>query len=231
LYLGFASQYNLPPVESGTGNPDEEIKKIYRGRSQTCNSFITGRKLVDYLLNQCNSGARIEYSPVTKVELVCGQLKGMAMLDAADEGIPHRMWNRIDEFEIIDRLRAEVYQEVQQSISEIENQLRSAGIDIFEADPERMKLVWSMALQVLGFVFLDLGDCAVYASALLAEADEIITGDRYFRYVVNENAEVFPDENKRLYFQQAKADLRQIVADAIGIDVSEVYLPKAPKNW
>lgn len=153
------------------------------------------------------------------------------MLDAADEGIPHRMWNRIDEFEIIDRLRAEVYQEVQQSISEIENQLRSAGIDIFEADPERMKLVWSMALQVLGFVFLDLGDCAVYASALLAEADEIITGDRYFRYVVNENAEVFPDENKRLYFQQAKADLRQIVADAIGIDVSEVYLPKAPKNW
>lgn len=233
LYLGFAKQHNLPPVGTSTDNPDDIIENRYRNRKKTGQSFKTGRKLVNYLLNSCNEGARIEYSPVTKVELMCGQLRGKAMLNAAEEGIPYRMWNRIDEREILDRLQSDVYAEVWQEMENLDELFSSAGIDIEESNRERMKSVWLMAQQILRFVFLDLGDCAVYASALLAEADELITDDGYFRDLVNaiENANVHREVEKREYFGKLETELKQIVADAIGIKASEVKLPKAPKNW
>ncbi len=233
LYLGFAKEHNLRPFGTSSDNPDDIIENRYRNRTKTCQSFKTGRKLVDYLLKSCNEGARIEYSPVTKVELTCGKLRGKAMLNAAEEGISYRMWNRIDEREILDRLQSDVYEEVWQEMENIDDLFSSAGIDIEESNPERMKSVWLMAGQVLRFVFLDLGDCAVYASALLAETDELITDDGYFRMVVNaiQNANVHPVVEKREYFGKVETELKQIVADAIGIEVSEVKLPKAPKNW
>lgn len=233
LYLGFAKQHNLPPFGTSSDNPDDVIKNRYKNRKKIGQSFKTGRKLVDYLLKQCNEGAKIEYSPVTKVELMCGKLRGKAMLNAAEEGIPYRMWNRINEDEILDRLQSDVYEEVWQEMENLDDLFSSAGIDIEETDPERMKSVWLMAQQVLRFVFLDLGDCAVYASALLAEADELITDDGYFRTIVNgiENNKVHPVVEKREYFGKVETELKQIVADAIGIKASEVKLPEAPKNW
>ena len=233
LYLGFAKNQDLPPFGTKADNPDDIIKNQFQSRKKTRQSFITGRKLVEYLLQQCNDGAIIEYSPVTKVELICGRLRGKAMLNAAEEGIPYRMWNRINEDEILDRLQSDAYEEVWQEMENLDDLFSSAGINIQESNPERMKSVWLMAGQVLRFVFLDLGDCAVYASALLAEADELVTDDGYFRYLVNaiENAGVHPDDEKREHFLRVQQELKQILAGAIGISASEVKLPEAPKKW
>jgi hypothetical protein len=233
LYLGFARQHDLLPVGGSTGDPIVELKKAFDQRSQTFHSFDTGRKIVNYLRGLHDSGARIEYSPVTRLELVCGLLRGKAVLDAANEGIPHRIWNRIDEREIFHRLSVENYTEVQTDAEGLEDLFQAGGIKLVETDPGRMSEVWRLAQLLLSVVFLDLGDSAVYASSLLAEAEELLTTDSYLHWVANaiENPGGIQETEEQAYFHQARAKVVQLVSEAIGIGVSEVCLPKAAKRW
>jgi hypothetical protein len=233
LYLGFARQHDLPPVGGSTGDPAAELKKAFGQRGQTLRSFDTGRKIVTYLQDRHDSGARIEYSPVTRLELVCGLLRGRAVLDAANEGIPHRMWNRIDEHEVFHRLSVKDYTEIQTDAEGLEELFQVGGIRLVETDPRRMSEVWRLAQLLLGVVFLDVGDSAVYASSLLAEADELLTTNGYLHWIANaiENPGGIQEPEEQTYFHQARSKLVQLVSQAIGIEVSEVHLPKAAKRW
>lgn len=233
LYVGFARQHDLPPVGGSTGDPVAALKKTFGQRGQTLSSFDTGRKIVTYLKDKHDSGARVEYSPVTRLELVCGLLRGKAVLDAANEGIPHRMWNRIDEREVFHRLSAEDYTEVQTDAEGLEELFQAGGIKLVETDPRRMSEVWRLVQLLLSVVFLDFGDSAVYASSLLAEADELLTTDGYLHWIANaiENPGGIQEPEERAYFHQARSKVIQLVSEAISIGVSEVRLPKAAKRW
>lgn len=230
LFLRFAKKRDLPPVGTGPGNSEEEIKQEFVGQAQF--NHDRGRKLVDYLLKQGNREARIEYSPVTRLELTAGLLRGKAILHAAEEGVAHRMWNRMDETEILSRLDPSAFADILNSVSDLETDFDEAGIVLVEADPKKQSETWSLASQILGVTFLDLGDCAIYASALLAEADELVTADNYFRQVVNymqNPGGAMP--HQRAYFRDANNKMKILLSGAIGINVSEVVLPKAPRNW
>lgn len=230
LYIIFAKEHSLPPVGDSADDPKDKIKQTFSGGTQ--NSYQNGRRLVDYLLQRSEDDWRIEYSPVAQLELASGLLRGKAMLEAASEGFTHRMWNRMDEREILDRLSPEHFAEVAEAISKLGAEFQSVGIDLIKADPNEMSEVWTLASQVIGVTFLDLGDCAVYASALLAEADEILTNDGYFREIVSnlENPGGAKPHQKE-YFQEASRRLKKILVDAISVSDAEVKLPTAPKNW
>ncbi len=79
---------------------------------------------------------------------------------------------------------------------------------------------------------LDFGDCAIYASALLAEADQLITTDRYFRDTASRvhNPGGAPP-HQQAHFANVKRKMEALLATAIGIDASEVNLPEARKDW
>jgi len=237
LYLCFAQKHDLPPLGSSQQDPDEILEGTYRGRTRVFQNHVAGRKIVEYLRGRCESGARVEFSPMSQLELVCGLLRGRAVLDAADEGIPSRMWNRMDEDEILDRLRTDTYDEVQRDTGEIEDQFLAAGIILHETDPQRTREIWSVSRRLLGLVFLDTSDCAVYASALLAEADELLTADVYFRGIVNRlaNPAGIPDPESKKRFEQARELLIKLISEAIapeGFNDQHPYrLPTAPKKW
>jgi len=225
LYLKFAIDHNLPPVGSSTTDPVEEIKKAFVGRTR--GSYEKGLKLTEYLRNRVATGARIEYSPITPLEIACGLLRGAGIVDATSEGITHRMWSQINQDEILNRLRPDTYEQIRFATDDLEDDFEKAGITIGEANPEMMRDVWMLARQILTVIFLDVGDSIVYASALLAIADELITRDGYFNKVINgiENPDsAVPDEQD--YFRQVHDKIVDFVSAAIRINPSDVKLPK-----
>jgi hypothetical protein len=143
------------------------------------------------------------------------------------------MWNRIDEHEVFHRLSVEAYTETQTDAEGLEELFQAGGIRLIETNPRRMSEVWRLAQLLLGVIFLDVGDSAVYASSLLAEADELLTTDRYLHWIANgiENPGGIQRPEEQAYFHQARTKVVDLVSKAIGIEVSEVRLPKAPKRW
>jgi hypothetical protein len=75
---------------------------------------------------------RVEYSPITTFELICGLLRGRAMLDAAQARLAHRMRGHIDEAEILEPLNDAAYQEVDQETRDLENAFLKAGVRLAE---------------------------------------------------------------------------------------------------
>jgi hypothetical protein len=143
------------------------------------------------------------------------------------------MWNRMDEDEILGRLRIQDYAAVEKATSDLEDQFAKAGVPIEETNPQHMNDVWALAKTLLGTVFLEVGDCIVYASALLAEADELLSADRYLRFVANaiENPTALPDAAEQAFFSDVRAKITQGVSRAVGVDAGQINLPKAPQGW
>lgn len=211
------------------GTVDAALKKLVTGR-KTQDNVIKGRRIVDYLCAQTVAKADVLYSLASQFELTYGQLRGRAIQDAAAEGIPFRMWSRLDEQEISDRLSLQAHRAVQREVGDLESVFQEAGIQLATLDPSRTAPVWSLMRTIMAHVFLDLGDCTVYAHALLAEASGVITADGYFGDVVagiaNPGAGV-GGQNAQERFRRAKAALTKFLALEIGIDPKDVQLPKS----
>jgi hypothetical protein len=228
LYIDFAEKEGLAPFSTGDFSAAAaQLKARFLGR--TLNSYTKGSKLVEYLRKRCAAdSAQVEYCPVTGLEVICGLLRGKAILDAAQEGITHRMWGKIEEAEILDRLTPAIYNDVQQHVTDVEGQFQKAGIDLRETDPGRLRETWGLARALLGLIYLDVDDAIVYASALLAEADEFLTADSYLKTLANniQNAGGLTEPDKT-YFLTVQGAIANLLAKMIGVSVAEVTLPKA----
>ena len=62
-------------------------------------SLQKGRRIIAFVLQE---DAQVEFSHVSKIELLGGRVRGAVIENAAREGIPDRMWSRIGEKEIRD---------------------------------------------------------------------------------------------------------------------------------
>lgn len=228
LYLSLARDQSLPPFGAGSGDINNDLNAACGRAGKAIHSYRSGHKYFEYLEAACNAGTAVEYSPITRLELVCNTLRGRAVLHAASEGMPSRMWSRMYEDEILHRLELNVYEEVGKEADEIDNLFGSAGVTIREISPRRMSEVWPVAKLLLGLIFLEVGDCLVYTSALLAEADELWTSDGYFKNVTTwiENPGGSPP-NKQTYFRDVKDRIVALVARARSIAESDVHLPKS----
>ncbi len=228
LYLGLVRKYKLRPIGKSTKDPDQVIRNEFKGRAQ--DNVKQGRQIVEFLRSKCESGARVVYSPITCLELVAGLLRGKAIISAAREGTPQRMWNRIDEREILARLDEAAYRAAKGAAETCEVACEAYGIAVNRADPTRMRDVWILAEKMLEYVFLDAGDSLVFASSLLEMADEVITYDRYLRSIITSIQNpggARPEE--RDYFKRIRPDLVRLVAKATALQTSEVRLPRVSK--
>lgn len=230
LYLEFARTNILPPFGLAPSDVGATINALVPTSRNLQDNLKKGWRLVEYLRPRSNAGDTIQYSPVAQVELVSGRLRGEAILDAASENIPHRLWTRFDEREIFARLEWDVYERIQTEINDLDHLFHTAGVDVTPVDAPTMAQVWAVARRVLGCIYLELGGCAVYASALLVEATELLSGDNYFRELVGwvHNPGSAPP-HARTHFGRANAYLKSIVATAIGVEASKIHLPTASK--
>lgn len=139
--------------------------------------YKNGYFIVRYLRAKSNAKAALYYSPITRLELLCGALRGKAIKKAASARVPNRWYSSMEETEIRDQLEPAGYGRVTAELADIEDQFVRAGITLNEQ--EAGFEVWQAARLILENVFVSVQDCIVYASAFQLQATELITSDRY----------------------------------------------------
>lgn len=180
LFMRFAERNNLigeTNREALNDRIDESADGNYR------DSIRSGCNIVHVALQQ---DALLEYSPVSKIELLSGRVRGAVIENAAKEGVPDRMWSRIYERDIRDRSIEEDLNRIRTRVDGLVSVLERWGIVLVCAsDGSRTMDVLELAAVIVGFVYMGAADSIVYASAIAAKAEYLVTGDGYLNETVN----------------------------------------------
>ena len=224
LYLARAEREGLYPFAAG----EDTIAKAreHLGNVQDSNLKKGLKQGLDIVTGLAGPevDVRVEYSPVSELELIAGRAKGRAIVSAAREGIPDRMWTRFHEPEVSERLTMADLSEVKTSVERLGSAMERAGIPATVSDPERTRDALDLAKEIAGLVYLRMADSVIYASALVAGADCLITRDEYFRKTVNH---IRNGENT---YVEIKQKLRVLVGQVMLTDSDNIALPEAKRE-
>lgn len=221
LYLTFAEEqslYPFAPEEAAIAEAEEHLGREHGGELRK-----RLKQGLDIVASLARSDVRIEYSPVSELELMAGRARGRAVENAAKEGIPDRMWTRFREEEISARLTTADLTDIRTKVEGLGSALERAGILATVSDPRRTRDVFDLAKDITGLVYLEMADSVIYASALIAGADYLITGDEYFRRTVNRI------RTGQKPYEEARRKLRDVIGQ-ITLDHSDrIALPEAKR--
>ena len=222
LYLEHAKEKNLFPfgAESTKNRKDDAIEEVNSfAEVDLKRSLKRGLQTFDFLLTQ---DVQVQYAPVSEIELLNGRIRGKAIVSMAKEGVPERMWSRIGEKEVRERMSLEDMTETKQEIDRLLSLLDESGVVVKLYEIDRVRDVLELAKGVDGLVYMQAMDSIIYASAILARADFLITNDGYVRDTINlicgEDGERYAEVNKRL-----KDLVRQFTMET----ADDVVLPNA----
>lgn len=176
LALSFAAVHGIDLGTEDVANFKTTVKAQGVGAEDY---FEKGAWTVRYLISRCAENAVYYYSPLTRLELLCGGLRGEAIKHAASVGVPNRWFNRIPEDEVCLHLEPNGYAFVQTHHTNVEASFQAAGVAVNELPLDAD--VWQLAKALMENVFIDVQDCVIYASAMCAQANELITFDGFVR--------------------------------------------------
>lgn len=181
IYLERATRDNLYPFK--TESPDESAKHLEKIPDKELKRRLAqGLRTLDYLKKD---DLQVECSIVSKIELITGRTRGKAIEHAAQEGIPDRMWSRrFAESEIRERVSNADMNGISDRIDRIFSNIEESNITVLSRE-RRMQDVLELAGDISGLIYMGTIDCIIYAGALIARADYLITSDEYFRKTVN----------------------------------------------
>ena len=219
LYLTHANSESLYPFCPNDGTSDEAKARL---RTLTPKKFRESLdKGLEVIADLAASDLQIEYSPVSELELIAGRARGRAIETAAKEGIPDRMWTRFRDEEVGSRLNSKDLAEIGSGIESLSASLEKAGMSVTVNDPGRTRDIFTLARNIGSLVYLGFADSVIYASALIAEADYLMTFDKYLKKTVNRIRTGSPDVRKRLL---------TVMERIILVDAKKVTLPLATKR-
>ena len=180
LFVRFAERHDL----IGETEPcalQDPIDALPKGTYR--DSIRSGCNIIAFALQE---DALVEYSPVSKVELLSGRVKGAAIENAAKEGVPDRMWSRMYEEEIRDRSTEQDLSRIRTRIEDLNSVLDQWGVVlVYGSYGSRAIDVLELATVIVGFIYMGAADSIVYASAIATRADYLVTGDSYLYKTVN----------------------------------------------
>lgn len=128
----------------------------------------------------------VEYSPISELELLTGRTRGAAIISMAKEQVPPRMWTRLRERDIRARVSSEEMANIEASVKKLEENLDKLKVRVIgRTSPEKTRDALEFALEIVGLVYIESVDSIIYASALLADAQHLVTSDSQFRKVIN----------------------------------------------
>ena len=224
-YLGHAREANLYPwIANLASHEEDDAIDEAKGSLDDCredgyrDSLKRGLSAIGRIRK---AHVRAEYSLVSALELLSGRARGKAVLQAAAEGVPERMWSRFPDREVGRRVTGNDLREAKKGVDGIAQLLREAGIEASATDAGRMRDVIDVANALGGVVFLSAMDSVIYANALAIEADYLLTADRYVRWVVNCIRN--PDNQQ---FSEIKVKVEAIVRRIVLLDGDTVRLPE-----
>ena len=215
LYLSRAKERGLFPFGGDETAAEEHVKSMTG--ADLAKSLGKGLRVVRSLRRD---NPRVEYSTASELELLAGRAKGKAIEKAAAEGVPDRMWSRLGEKDIAERLRASDFTQIAGGVDRFSGMFQDAGIDATVSSADHGRDVLAIAKEVMGLVYLSVIDSVIYAEAIAAQADHIVSADDYLRKTVHRvKNEVSPEGTG--------AKLQERVAVLLSRDPKSVTLPGA----
>ena len=227
LYLNFATNHHLfpfgPIAQESTGSLAEAKKRIEQQKEkQFAQSLKNGFGVIYRAWNQ---DIQVRYAPVSELELIAGRLRGRAIVKAAKEELPDRMWTKFDEEEIRKRLSKEDNAEVTGQVGDVVSALTGAGVVIIPSDNRDTSYVLEMTRFLAGLIYLQPMDAIIYSAALIAQAHEFYTADGFLFHTVNR----IGNPHQSLEDKEISAEVRRRVANLMGWKIDDVILPEASK--
>ncbi len=215
LYLSRAKQGGLFPF----GGDEAAAEKYLSSMTEADLAKSLGKGL-RVVMSLRRDNARVEYSTASELELLAGRAKGKAIEKAAVEGVPDRMWSRLSEKDIAERLRASDFAQIAVGVDGLTGMLQDADIDATVSNTDRGRDVLAIAKEVMGLVYLSVIDSVIYAEAIAAQADRMISADDYLRKTVHGiKTDVSPEGTR--------ARLQERVAVLLSRDPGSITLPDA----
>ena len=215
LYLSRAKDRGLFPF----GGDEAAAEKHLSGMPEADPAKSLGKGL-RVVMSLRRDNPRVEYSTVSELELMAGKARGKAIEKAAAEGVPDRMWTRLYDQDIGKRLLASDLTRIAGAVDGLGGMLQDAGIDATVSNSDRGRDVLATAREVMELVYLSVIDSVIYAEAIAAQADRIISADDYLRKTVNR---IRNDGSWR----EARERLQERVAALLSRDPGSVTLPDA----
>lgn len=223
IYLDFAKEHRLFPlatedVESAKDIAGERVDEL--GEAKLKESLQQGLSTVHFLTTQ---DVEVQYAPASELELLAGRTKGKAIINAANEGIPDRMWSNFREHEIRDRVTVTDCSDTKTVIDRLSSTLTESGIAVETRDQNRTTEAMELAKGINGLVYIEAMDCIIYASAIVAQADYLITSDGYLKDTINH----IHDPKGEPRYNDIRRQLKQLVGGILLGKPEELQLPSA----
>ncbi len=210
IYLEYAQEKSLYPYsqdikEKAIANINEQAKADVKP------SLKRGLETVDYFRS---SGVQVQYSPISELELLTGKARGRALLRAAREGVPDRMYSRFLEKEISARVGVDDLKEVKEKVDGLTSLLEKLDVVVKMSRGDETRDVLELAKGINGLIYMQAMDSIIYASTLVAKADYLFTSDKYLRNTIN-RIQGLRSSGDTTRDREIRRQLRQLVSNII----------------
>ena len=228
IYLVYAKRKGLFPWHTQTSVPTKDSSRVvldHLTEKEFKRSLKRGLETVNFLATR---DVEVQYSSISELELITARTKGKAVLSAAKEGIPDRIWSHFEEPEIRDRLAPAALTATKKSVDELTSLLIDSNVAVNPPVPTQDRDVLDLAKGINGLVYMEAMDSIIYANALLAEADLLFTGDGYLRKTINliHNPRGL-DRYRRDRYRRIQQKLKRLVGKSVLGDAIKIQLPSA----
>ena len=180
------------------------------------------QKGLEIIIRLSRSDVQIEYALISELEMITGIAGGLARIEMAKEGVINRMWSRFSQQEIRDRITAEDLAKIRARIDVLGPMLEESGITVTQSNSNRTIEVLELAKGISGLIYMEEMDSIIYASALAAGADYLVTVDGYLRETVN-----YIRDSQDQRYEEIRLKLSKIVHEVILETSGEFELPIA----
>ena len=223
LYLLCARSEGLYPCcPDGTMDGAEEaVSRLAENDRPYRDTLRRGLAVVSRLLS---GQIEIQYSAVSEIELINTRAEGMARTRAAGSGVPRRMWSRFREEEIQKHVKSSELQLLREGVEDMMGTLRDVGVNVAQQRSRAAGEALELAKSIGGLIYLDVVDSVVYAGALVAQADHLLTSDSYLMKTANRIRTAGCEEWKSVRDAAREALANEILASKAP---EEVILPAA----
>ena len=225
IYLTHSNKYKYPNIREDTKSELERRLEDNKERENSNDAYIKsvrqGFGVIDFLRA---GNIRVEYSPISELELISGRIKGAAILAAARESIPDRMWSQFREPEVRERMSITETRQVSARMNVFLETLKELEISIGYSDLQKDRDVLGLAKEIVSLVYMAGMDSIIYAWAIFSRADYLITFDKSFKEVIDSVQKPVDD-----HYRYIASKLKRCVREVTLVNEEEIVLPRVPK--
>lgn len=230
LFFKLCMTVGLEPTNPSVLNDETLSKYGIQKKRLEMDRLQDGKKLFNYVVKEALLGSEIKTSQFCRLEFLHLLLEKQAHEHLLNAGIPLRLrsheWSEsyLTSLDQTDYSNAcDEWEQLKKKLSHYDVELRV----LEEEDSDYWGQVIEAASLVMGSILMDVPDAIVYAAAVIAEADELVTTDGDFKTTVNclENPNAEPWVSIAAQLTQKLIEQNPALAKAA--EKQELKLPKA----